>query len=204
MQLVLYPDESQGGTAEYDSTATEVEHSIPFDSIILGVDQLEGSFESINNLTTNFSLWFDSVVYKSGKIVITNDDGFTDDLLQVDKCYLAIAYCPEYGPEQNVRSTGIDGSEHRRKPGGGMDTVQREVRRALDMNFKFVENAERHVLRNILGRAKMGGDLLITLDPNDAMSWKYETTSIYRRMNDVGFLAQFYNANDMALSVEEN
>lgn len=203
-QLILYPDEDQSGVAEYDSEETSIEHAIPFDSMIIGVDPFEGSFESLDHLTPNFSFWFDSVVYKSGKIIISNPDGFRNNQFILNKVYLAFAYCPVDGPEWGIGSTGIEESEHKRKPGFGLETVQREVRRSISMEFKDVENAERHVLRGILGRAKMGGDLLITVDPNDAMSWKYEMTSIYRRTTENSFKATVFNRNDLGFAGEEN
>lgn len=203
-QLILYPDEEQSGVPEYDSTETQIEHAIPFDSIILGLDPLEGSFESLDHLTPNFSFWFDSVVYKSGKIIISNTYGFTNNQFILDKIYLALAYCPVDGPEWGIDSTGIEESEHKRKPGGGIETIQREVRRSISMEFKDTQNAERHVLRGILGRAKMGGDLLITLDPNDAMSWHYETTSIYRRTTPNSIKGMVFNSNDFAFAGEES
>lgn len=204
VRLRLYPDESQGGTTVYDSTATDVMHNVPFGSIISGIDAIEGNFEDINHLKTHFSLWFDSVVYKSGQIDITNASGFTDDLLQIDKLWLAFAYCPSMGPSHGWDMPLIEGGEHQRKPGGGMETVQREVRRSMSVQFEGVLNSERHVLRNILGRAKLGGDLLMTLDPNDVKSMNYETTSIYRRTSNVGFKGVYYNGNDFNLAVEEN
>ncbi len=204
IRLRLYPDESQGGTAVYDSGEQDVMHNVPFGSIIAGIDAIEGNFEDIDHMKTHFSLWFETVEYKSFRIDITNASGFTDDALRIDKLWLGFAYCPAYGPARGFGSALIDDSEHQRKPGGGMETVQGDVRRSLSLQFGFVQNSERHVLRNILDRAKKGGDLLLTMDPNDAQSYNYETTSIYRRTSDVAFVNAFYNSNDLGLSVEEN
>lgn len=204
IRLRLYPDASQGGTAVYDSTATDVQHNIPFGALIAGYDPIEGNFEDNSSMKTHFSLWFDTVVYKSFQIDITNSSGFTNDLLQMDKGYLAPAYCAERGPERGFGSTIIEGSEHQRKPGGGMETVQREIRRSLNLQFKGVSNSERHILRHILDRAKLGGDILVTMDPNDAQSMNYETTSIYRRVSTNSFANNYFNGSDFSLAVEEN
>ncbi|MDX1489738.1 MAG: hypothetical protein R3332_00475 [Pseudohongiellaceae bacterium] len=204
VRLRLYPDATQGGTAVYDSGEVDVMHNVPFGALLAGIDQIEGNFEDESSLKTHVSLWFDTVTYKSFQIDITNDSGFTDDLLQVDKGWLGAAYCPEYGPEQGFESNLIEGSEHQRKPGGGMETVQREVRRSLALEFKVMSNAERHTIRHMLDRAKKSGDLLVTMDPNDAKSMNYELTSIYRRTSSQSFVARFFNGNDMALMLEEN
>lgn len=204
VRLRLYPNESQGGTPVFDSTATDVMHNIPFGSIIAGIDAIEGNFEDEGQMKTHFSLWFDSVEYKSFKIDIANTGGFTNNALRIDKLWLGFAYCPHLGPERGFESALLDDSEHQRKPGGGMETVQGDVRRNLNLKFGFLPNSERHVMRHIFDRAKKGGDLLITMDPNDAQSYNYETTSIYRRTSAASFVNTFYNSNDIGLSVEEN
>lgn len=204
VRLRLYPDASQGGTAVYDSAETDVMHNIQFGPLIAGFDPIESNYEDGSLMKTHFSLWFDSVAYKSFQIDITNADGFTNDLLQIDKGYLAFAYCSERGPERGFDTTIIEGSEHQRKPGGGMETVQREIRRSLNLQFKGVSNSERNILRRLLDRAKYGGDLLITMDPNDAQMMRIDTTSIYRRTSTNSFSNKYYNGSDFGLSVEEN
>lgn len=204
VRLRLYAGEGQTGTVMYDSTATDVMHNIPFGSIIAGIDAIEGNFEDEGQMKAHFSLWFESVEYKSFQVDIANAGGFTNDLLQIDKLWLGFAYCPTYGPEHGWGATQLDDSIHQRKPGGGMDTVPGISRRVLNLDFKMLENSERHVLRHILDRAKKGGDLLITMDPNDTKSQNYETTSIYRRTSDMTFVSEFFNGNSFAISVEEN
>lgn len=204
VRLRLYAGETQTGTVVYDSTATDVMHNIPFGSIIAGIDAIEGNFEDSGHMKTHFSLWFDSVQYKSFKIDIANAGGFTSNALSIDKLWLGFAYAADYGPERGFVSTLIDDSEHQRKPGGGMETVAGDVRRSLNLQFKGVTSAERHVLRRILDVAKMGGDLLATMDPNDLLSMNYETTSIYRRVSQASFANAYYNGNELGLSVEEN
>lgn len=204
LRLRLYAGETQTGTLAYDSGATDVMHNIPFGSLLAGYDPIEGNFEDAGRMKTGKSFWFETVEYKSFQIDITNASGFTNNVLLVDKFWLGVAFCPQDGPERGFGSTQIDDSEHQRKPGGGMETVQGVIRRSLNIAFKGVSQAERNTLRHILDRAKMGGDLLIAMDPNDAQGFAYETDSIYRRTSQVGFINQFYNGNEFGLSAEEN
>ena len=106
----------------------------------------------------------------------------------------------EYGYESELR----DNSIHLDKPGGGMETIEFEARRYLRLNMQGVSNAERHVIRNIFDRAKKGGDLMITIDPNDTNSKNYDGTSIYRRLSNNTFIARSYNYNDLAIALGEN
>lgn len=203
IRLRLFDAVSQGGTTVYDSAATQVPHTIPWGSSIAGVDPYGSYFEALGNMKTHFSLWFDSVAYKSFQIDIAATTS-TDNTLSIDKLWLGFAYAPEYGPEHGTNSTQQEDSQHQRKPGGGMETIEGHSRRILQILFRGVENYERHVIRNILDRSKKGGDLLITMDPNDARSQNYERTSIYRRTSNVAFVDAYYNGNDFGLSVEEN
>ncbi len=203
IRLRLFSGEGQTGTTVYDSTATDVPHAIPFGSSIAGIDPAGGYFEDEGNMKTHFSLWFDTVTFKSAQIDIGCPSP-TNDTLSVDKLWLGWAYAPTHGPRRDFGSELIDMSEHFRKPGGGMDTVEREAYRTLLLEFPLVVNAERHTLRNILDRAKKGGDLLITPDPNDAQSLFFEGTSIYRRTSDTGFIQTAYNINSFGLALEEN
>lgn len=203
IRLRLYAGENQTGTKVYDSTATQVPHTIPFGSSIAGVDGAGGHFEDEGNFKPHFSLWFDSVEYKSWQIDFAVPTP-TNATVSIDKLWLGFAYCPTYGPEYGAEGILVDPSRHFRKPGGGLDTVEHAAYRAFTCQFRGVKNAERHVLRNILDRAKKGGDLLITFDPNDARSQNYELTSIYRRTTDAGFRSEYYNGNALGLAAEEN
>jgi hypothetical protein len=204
--LELFPNETQGGTELLDLDAEDVMHNIPFGSVIAGYDPIEGNFEDDGHFKTHFSKWFETVTYKSGRLTITNPGGFTDNKLRIDKLWLGFAYSPVSAIANSWESGGIEDGEHTRKPGGGMETIEDCVRRSLQLEFPAMtlENNERHVLRHIFDRAKMGGDLLVTLDPNDVRSMNYETTSIYRRMGAVRFTAVYYNRNRLGLALEEN
>ena len=202
-RLELFDGETQSGTTVYDSTVTAIAHTIPWGSIIAGIDAVGGHFEDEGNIKSHFSLWFDSVEYKSFRITISAPTS-TDNLLRIDKLWLGFAFCPQYGPEFNHQSTQMDPSEHDRKPGSGMETVEDHSYREMAFEFNGVANSERHVLRHILDKAKKGGDLLITNDPNDAKSQNYEMTSIFRRTSNNGFAGAHFNWNDFGLSVEEN
>lgn len=211
VRLRLYDAIDQGGSVVYDSTALNIRNTVPVGSTIAGFDPIEGDFEDEGQMKPVFSLFFDDpadegdlVAYKSFRIDITCADGFTDDTLKIDKLWLSWAYCPEHGPERGFGSTLIDDSEHQRKPGGGMETVEGDVRRSLNGQFRIVENYERHVIRHLLDRAKMGGDIVVTMDPNDTQSMKYETTFIGRRMNEQTWENEFYNGNRFGFAVEEN
>lgn len=206
VRLELFPNESQGGTATYDSTATDVMHNVAFGELIAGYDPIEGNYEDTGHLKTHFSLWFETVTYKSWRITITNATGFTNDALKIDKLWLGFAWYPPYGIDHGGESTIIDDSEHTRKKGGGMETVEDCLRRSLRVQFNpaSLENVTRNRLRFVFDQAKMGGDLLVTLDPNNARSQNYETTSIYRRTNAVSFVSAFYNGNEHAIALEEN
>lgn len=199
----FFSGESGGGTTEYDSTALQVPHTIPWGSIIAGVDSLGGYFEDEDGLKTHFSVWFDTIQYKSWQLDLSVPTP-TDDTVKIDKLWIGFAYCPEFGPEFGTQSIIVDPSQHFRKPGGGMDTVIEPAYRSFVTDFRGTKNAERHVMRNILMRAKKGGDLLISFDPNDARSQGYELTSIYRRTSNSGFIADYYNGNAFALAAEEN
>jgi len=195
---------NQGGTTVYDSAAIDTDHTIPWGSIIAGIDPVEGNFEEEGHMKTHFSKWFDTVQCKSFQLDITNAAGFTNDQLSLDKLWIGFSYATADGPVFGYGSEMANDSEHQSKPGGGMETVEHDVRRSLVLQFKGVKNAERHVLRHIFDRARMGGDLLITMDPNDVKSMNYELTSIYRRMNSNRWNAQHYNWNNMGLALEEN
>lgn len=203
VRLRLYAGEGQTGTVMYDSTATDVMHNIPFGSIIVGIDAIEGNFEDEGHMRTHFSLWFPSVEYKSFRIDIANAGGFTDDALLVDKLWLGYAHALERSPLWGFQSAQTDDSVHQRKPYGGMETIEGCVRRGMNLEF-VAENDDRHIIRHILDRAKKGGDLLCTMDPNDVLSMHYETTSIYRRLNDTSFAATYYDGNQFGLALEEN
>ena len=191
------------GTPTVTETLESVAHTIPFGSVISGIDGMGGYFEAEGNSKPHFSTWFESVNYKSLRIDIAAPTS-TDDLLSIDKIWLGFAYCPEYGISYGYTSSQVDKSQHQRKPGGGLETVEDFSYRALAVDFQGLKNSERHVLRNILDRSRKGGDLLLTLDPNDTNSRNYETTSIYRRKSDNGFRAAYYDGNTLGLAVEEN
>lgn len=211
VRLQLYDAINQGGTEVYDSTATDVMHNIPFASLIAGQDAIEGNFEDEGQMKTHFSLWFDDpnsaeapVEYKSFKVTITNAAGFTDNVLKMDKLWLGWAYCPQYGPSRGANNTLVEDSEHQRKPGGGMDTVEGDVRRSMRLQFRAVPDAEEQTLTHQLDKAKMGGDVLATLDPNDARGKKYKNTSIFRRLSEQSWDDAFYNGNEFGIALEEN
>lgn len=206
IRVRLYADEGQTGTAVYDSTATDVMHNIPFGSVIAGIDGIEGNFEDEGHLTTHISRFFDTVTFKSFQIDIANAGGFTDDVLTIDKLWLGFAWTPTYGIANGWQSSILDDSEHLRKPGGGMDTVDGALRRSLRLRFDPIDmpDSERHVIRHILDRATLSGDLLVAVDPNDVRSKRYETTSIYRRTSNMTFTSAFYNGNGFGLDLEEN
>ena len=203
-RLRLYDAINQGGSVVYDSTALDVMNNVPIGSIIAGVDPIEGNFEDFSRLKTHFSRFFETVEWKSFQIDITNAGGFTDDLLQVDKVWIAFAFCPQKNPNVGLTSTLLDDSEHFKKPGGGMETVSGDVRRSMSLDYSNIVSAQRHTIRYILDKATMGGDLLISIDPNDALSYRYEMTSIYRRTNDMSFITFYLDGNGFSLTVEEN
>lgn len=203
VRLRLYAGEDQSGTLVYDSGLVDAGSAIPFGSIIAGIDGFGNTFEETGNITTHKSIWFESVVYRSFQIDIAVTDPVNDEVA-IDKFWLGYAHCPQYGPEWGFGSSLVDESEHQRKVGGGIETVDVPAYRRLQMDFKGLEQWERHVLRNILDRAKKSGDLLITMDPNDALSLRYETSSIYRRTSDASFIGAHYNWNELGLAVEEN
>lgn len=186
-------------TPVYDSVA----HTIPFGSIISGIDPLGGSFEAEGNLKAHYSTWFDSVVYRSLRIDLDLPTS-TNDTLSIDKIWLGFAWSPTYGPEYGHQSTIVDPSEHQRKPGGGLETVEDYSYKIQLLKFRGHASSERHVLRSILDRAKKGGDLLCTMDPYNNLSLNYEMTSIFRRTNNASFTAQYYNGHALGLSLEEN
>lgn len=206
IRVRLYDGEGQGGNVVYDSGAVDVRNTVPLGSIIAAVDPLGSAFEDEGGLTVHVSRFFDGVMFKSFQIDIENPDGFAADLLRVDKLWLGVAWCPRYGIGHGWQSRLIDDSEHMQKPGGGMETVEGAVRRSLRVSFEAASlpNSERHIIRHALDRAKMSGDLLVTLDPNDARSQRYETSSIYRRTNGMTFTSAFFNGNAFSLDLEEN
>lgn len=204
IQVELFDAIDQGGTTVYDSGEVATDHNVPLGSSVVGVDPIDGNFEDEGHLKTHRSLWFDSVNCKSYRITIKNTNGFTDDTLRIDKLWIAWAWSPNHGPVLGFGSTLLDDSEHQRKPGGGMETVEFTPRRSLNLTFKGVTGEQRHTFRHWLERAKRGGDLLITMDPNNNQNLRYECTSIYRRTSDIGFINRFYDGHELGLSVEEN
>lgn len=202
-RLRLYDGENQSGTEVYDSTALVVPNTIPWGSIITGIDEFGGYFEDDGYLKTHFSRWFDTVTFKSWQIDLSVPTP-VNDMLQIDKLWLGFSYCPVDGPVHGTESIIVSPSIHTRKPGGGMDTVEDRDYRTFAARFEMVPNSERHVLRHILDRCKKGGDMLITFDPNDARSQRYELTSIYRRVSDGRFRGDYFNGNSFGLAAEEN
>lgn len=200
----FYPEESLAGEP-FDTGALDVRTNIGFGSLIAGYDPIEIDFESLGHLKWHFSTWFPNVPHKSGQIDIVCEEGFVNDTLLIDKLWFGPTFCPAYGPERGFRAPVIEGSEHLRKPGGGMETVQREVRRSLALEFQGESDSERAVMLNImLGRAKMGSDLLITMDPRNSQNKKWELSSIYRRTSEMSFENAYYNGNALGLLLEEN
>jgi len=204
IKLELFSLTGQGGSTVYDSGAVNVHKSIPFGSVIAGVDGFGSYFIEGSQLKTHFSILFTDVVFRSWRITITNSAGFTNNTISIDKLWLSFAWNPDINPSYGMRSTLLDASEHQKKPGGGVETISREVVRSIQMQFKQMENAQRHTIRHILERAKMGGDLFISADPNNAISLNFEMTSIFRRTNSMTFAHTFFDNNEFGLSVEEN
>lgn len=201
----LYDEIDQGGTVVYDSGSVDVGHVVQLGVLILGVDPLEGDYEDESFLKAHAEVIFDTVEYKSFRIDITNADGFTNDTIKIDKLWLGWLFETTYGAMPGSSFTGIEDSEHQRKPGGGMDTVQGAVRRSLNIDFgACLDDAEARAIRYLLDRAKMGGDIYIAYDPNDDRGMAYERNSIYRRTNDNSFVDRYYNGNSFGLAVEEN
>lgn len=204
IRLRLYPDINQGGAVVYDSGEVDVGNVVPWGSFMAGLDPIEGTYEEEGQLKVGKSLFFDTVQYKSFQLDITNTAGFTDDEIAIDKLWIGAAYAPVYGPVMGWEMILLDDSEHQRKPGGGMETVQFTPRRSLRVQFEAEPTTERNTMRHLLDRAKKSGDLLITTDPNDAHGYRYETTSIYRRTSRNAFTNAFYNGHNFGLAVEEN
>lgn len=180
-----------------------VTHNVPFGSIIAGINPIEGDFEDSDGRKTHYSDWFESANFKSGRVDIENTSGFTNDQLIIDKMWFGFAYGPEYGHSHNWSAVTYDSTRNQRKP-GGMESIKGEVRRGLQLDLRMFENYERQVLRFIQDQAAKYGDQLWTTDPNDTLSQRYETTSIYRRMDDMSIEGAFYNGNNMQYMLEEN
>lgn len=212
LRLRLYEGTGQTGAVLYDSDNDndgdhQVGNKVPFGSLIAGVDGLGSAFEDEGRLKPHYSLWFDVVQCRSWRIDITNASGFTDDVLRVDKFWLGYAYGLRYGVNNGWEFSQVNEAEDRRKPGGGLDTLEDCERRALSMQWSpySLENDELHTLLHLLNRAGRGGDLLVTLDPNDIRSKRYLTTSIYKRTGSkLAFTAAYFNANGLGLTLEEN
>lgn len=202
-RLRLYAGENQTGNVEYDSTVLQIPHTIPFGSILAGRDPVGGYFETDGNLRTHFSDWFDTVTYKSWQIDLSIPTP-VNDTASIDKFWLGHAWAPTYGPEYGHRSRIVDPSRHVRKPGGGMETIEDFCYRAIDLDFSGHPSTDRHVVRHILDQARKGGDILVTLDPNNNLSLKHEMTSIYRRTSDISFIGEYFNGHGFGLSLEEN
>ena len=214
VRLQLYDAINQGGSLVFDSDDTEglanVENMIPMGADIAGIDPIEGAYEEEGKLKTHFSMWFPDVLYKSHKITITNADGFTNDVILIDKLWLAYAHSFDYGPSYDW-DWGVNEDNDTQTPlaGGGYETINGGVTpRRMTLPFELLTQMERHVFRYIMGRAGNGSgkgdDLLITMDPNDMKSQKYETTSIYVRLNDQSFRARIFNGNNTELALGEN
>jgi hypothetical protein len=209
-RLELYDGVSQSGTKTYDSNnhavygVTDMHHKIPLGSLIAGAEGIEERQETKGRLKWHYSQIFGAVQYKSGRITIANSAGFTNNALKIDKLHLGPAYMARINPQWGIEYSEDDDSKHRRKPAGGMDTIEGVIRRTMRMDFSHLENYERETMRRILNQAGFSGDLLIFIDPNDSMGWSYQTASIYRRMSQNSFIGKFYNGNDFALALEEN
>ena len=183
LRLRLYSAVNQGGSVVLDKTV---------------------SISDSERLKPHVSMWFDQVGYRSVRIDISNLGGFPANQLILDKLWLGESFCPSYGPEQGWGSTLVDTSEHQPKPGGGVETLEGVLSRSQDLFFPLVEDVERGVLRRILTQASKGGDLLTTMDPNDARALRLETSSIFRRANDVFFSGKIFNGSDLPLKLVEN
>lgn len=199
----LYPNESLGGTP-LDLGAQSITHNIPLGVVIAGYDAIEGDYEAAGRLKTHWSKCFPNERYKSASCEIANPAGFPDDVLLIDKMWIGFSIAFDIGPDWGFETVQEDGSEHIRKPGGGVETVQREVRRVLRFKVSGTANSERQVSRHTFDRATKSGDLLIIMDPNNVMSLNYEISSIYKRTSDTSYIATHYNWHDWGFAGEEN
>lgn len=211
IRLQLYGAINQGGTEVFDSDDFPgmgvVENTIPMGADIAGIDPVEGAYEEEGKMKTHFSMFFDDALYKSAKVTITNASGFTNNVILIDKLWLAYAHSFDYGPS-NGWTWNLDesGDEQTRLAGGGYETISGGVTpRMMNLPFELLTQMERHVYRYIMGRnGGKANDLLITMDPNDTRSSKYETTSIYCRLSDQSFVARIFNGNNTDLALGEN
>lgn len=211
VRLQLYDAINQGGSEVFDSDDIEglgtVENTIPMGADIASIDPVEGAYEEEARMKLHFSMYFPAVLYKSAKVTITNADGFTNDVILIDKLWLAYAHSFDYGPSNGwTWSLDESGDEQMRLAGGGYETINGGVTpRMMRVPFELLTQMERHVYRYIMARnGGKANDLLITMDPNDVRSLKYETTSIYCRLSDQSFVARIYNGNNTDLALGEN
>lgn len=210
VRLELFDAVDQADSTVFDSDDIDglgdVENPIPMGADIAGIDPAEGAFEEEGKMKTHFSMYFDTVLYKSMRVTITNADGFVNNVILIDKLWLGYAHSFDYGPvngwDWNLKE---DADTQVELPGGGYETTNGGFTcRQMMLPFELLTQMERHVYRYIMSRSGKAADLLITMDPNDTNSQKYETTSIYVRLNDQSFKAQVFNGNNTDLALGEN
>jgi hypothetical protein len=189
------------GSPAVEITYDPVPHNVPFSASLAGLDPLIGYFESLIDFKTHYSTWFQTVLFRSGSIDLDIPTP-VDDMLKIDKLWLG----PAYGRASDYRYqiTPLELSQHHRKSGGGLDTVEDVSIRTFACQFSDLTDSEDATFSRILAECKMSGDFMATFDPNDNVGKKFKSTSIYRRTSNAGVTADYFNGNSMGLAGEEN
>ncbi len=172
-------------------------------SVVASGESIEHPYASANNWKSNLSKWFDTVSAKSFQIDVTVSGTLNNQIL-IDKLFLGEAISADSGQSRESSVTIEDGSIQLPKADGGTHTVTMPASRRALIDVPIMGQTDMEAIRAALRTAKRGGDVLMTMDPNDAFGFKEASTAVYRVASDRQLVTTFYNNFPTRIALREN
>jgi len=207
VRLRLYSGENQTGTVVYDSDSVAGASAIytikPWGEMIAGIDPWGNYYDPNSKLDLVYSLYFDTVGYKSSQIDIAVPSP-VGDIVSIDTVALFFAYTPFINYSYGAKTSVVDKSVHNEDRGGGIRTNVYPSRRMMEFQFSHITETERNILTSIFEQIGKAANVYIIANPNFAGYSKFLTTSVYKRDNNLSFENMFWNADNLAFIFREN
>lgn len=194
----IFADDSQGGATMYDSTALSPHVTIPWGSMIPGVDPW-GDVYTVAPPSL-YIIFFDTVVGKSYQIDIDNPTAATVDMGLI---FSGWAWTPSKNIDYGQATGWVDNSIHSRTSGGGLKTQAVDSYRRLSFSLTQMTKLDRETISHLLETAGKEGDILLSLDPNETTRELIENSMICRRVTNNRASRVAYELRSTSLEFEE-
>lgn len=174
----VFAADAQGGATMYDSTALSPHITIPWGSMIPGIDAW-GDVYSVATPSL-YIIFFDAVVGKSYQIDIVNPTAAS-----VDIGYIFSGWA--WTPSKNINGQAvkwIDPSPQERTAGGGLRTSAQTAYRKLSFPLSQLTQLDAETISHLLQTANKDGVILLSLNPNEITRELIDTSMLCNRVSD--------------------